>query len=87
MTIGGQYKFKDIDAREWRKFAADQGISFDLLADRILDMCRALPDTMREVGRGIKAGGIKHPVIGRLVDAIANRVEKCEAAVRTNRVA
>jgi serine/threonine-protein kinase HipA len=81
MKIGNQYKISAIGAREWKKFASELRIDFNALHVRILHLARVLPGTAQTVGEGIKAQGIKHDVVDRLIDALAKRARDCEAAM------
>jgi len=81
MKIGNQYKLQAIGLREWKKFAAEQRMNFDTLHDRILQIAGSMPDTAQRIGAEINAQGIKHDVIGRLMEALTERARQCEEAM------
>ena len=84
MKIGSQYKLQAIGKRDWGKFAAECRIDFDILCARILQLAASLPDAARNVGAEIESRGISHDVIGRLIDALAERALHCHAALAKN---
>jgi hypothetical protein len=57
-------------------------IDFDVPRARIPRLIEALPEAARKVGAEIIAHGIKDDVIGRLVEALAERARFCEAAMK-----
>lgn len=77
MKIGNQYKLQAIGVREWKKFAEEQKIDFGRLAGRIRDLCVAMPDVAQAVGRNMRAEGIDHLVVERLVDSVVKRSGQC----------
>jgi hypothetical protein len=57
-------------------------IDFDVPRARIPRLIEALPKAARKVGAEIIAQRIKDDVIGRLVEALAERARFCEAAMK-----
>ena len=57
-------------------------IDFDVPRARIPRLIEALPEAARKVGAEIIAHGIKDDVIGRSVEALAERARFCEAAMK-----
>ncbi|MDD2708540.1 MAG: type II toxin-antitoxin system HipA family toxin [Verrucomicrobiae bacterium] len=81
MKIGNQYKLMSIGMREWKKCASELRIDFSALHARILHLTEKLPDAAWKVEQKIKNSGIKHNVIDRLAEALADRSEKCKASM------
>lgn len=87
MKIGGKYKLPLIGLREWKKLAEDWRTDFDALLSRIIRMIEPLPEAARVTGERIKAQGIRHDVIGRLVEAIQKRSSDCRSAMNAGSAA
>ena len=81
MKIGGTYKLLAVGAREWEKAAAELRIDFDAVRSRILQIVRSLPDIAQKVGTEVKAEGVTHDVIERLIEGLAERARACEKAI------
>jgi serine/threonine-protein kinase HipA len=81
MKVGGKYKLLTIGAPEWKKCAAELRIDSNALRDRIGYFTKSMPHTARKVYEAVKAQGIKHNVLDRLVDALAKRARFCEEAM------
>ena len=79
MKIGNHYKVLQIGPREWKKAAADLRCQPDGLRARIVELATAIPDAAGEIQRDMKAQGITHGVIQRLVEAMRRRCEDCMA--------
>ena len=80
MKIGNHYKVLQIGPREWKKAAADLRCQPDGLRARIVELATAIPDAAGEIQRDMKAQGITHGVIQRLVEAMRRRCKDCTAA-------
>jgi serine/threonine-protein kinase HipA len=76
MKIGGEYRFRDIGLRQWRKLAADLRLDAGELITRIGDLARALPDALADVCRTAEADGIDHPLVEKLAGGIRERAQK-----------
>lgn len=74
MKIGGKYKFEDIRARHWQRFAQDVGLSPAQTRRRILDMARQLPEAARELAGDHDFTG--HPLARRIVGLIEDRADR-----------
>lgn len=83
MKIGGKYKLLAIGAREWEKSAAELRIDSEALRSRILEVAGALPDLAQKAGAEIRAEGVTHDVIGRLIDTLTERALLCEKLIRS----
>jgi len=82
MKVGSKYKFLDIGLNEWERFAAKDRIDFDMVRTRILNIVGELPEAARRVGKETIGRGIKHDIIGRLVEALIVRARFCEASMQ-----
>ena len=75
--IGGTYRLEDIHSRHWSKFAAE----VRLPAAEVLDMGRTMAAMLPEVFAGIvaqaRAGGLDHPILGRMIDVLGTYSERC----------
>jgi serine/threonine-protein kinase HipA len=76
MKIGGEYRMRDIGARQWRKLAKDLRLDADALMPRIRDFARKIPDTLADIRRAAKAAGLDHPLIERLSGMITERAQR-----------
>lgn len=73
MKVGGKSKLVQIGAREWRKCAVELRLDETAVRDRMRRLAAALPDTAADIQRAMKARGIKHSVLARLVSAMKER--------------
>lgn len=73
MKIGGKYRFTEIHARHWERFAQEAGLSVAQVRKRILALARRLPDAARETLAGFYERGIGHPVLAAIVAMIEQR--------------
>ncbi len=73
MTIGGKYKFTEVQARHWERFAQDAGLSPAQVKKRVLDIARRLPALAQATLAAFEAQGHSHPVLGQIVALIESR--------------
>tara|TARA_R110000868_G_scaffold269911_1_gene529359 strand:+ start:141 stop:1418 length:1278 start_codon:yes stop_codon:yes gene_type:complete len=81
MRIGGEYRLRDITARDWARLAGGLRLSADGLRDRIGDLAGRLPDAAAAARDEIAREGLAHGVIDRLTDRLADRAAECAQAV------
>lgn len=81
MKIGGEYRFRGIGLRQWRKLARELRLDADRLMTRIGDLSRAIPDALTDVCRTAEADGIAHPLVERLAGRLRERAQKCAKAI------
>ena len=79
MKIGNQYKVRQVGPREWKKAAAELRCDEAALLSRIVDLATHIPDAASQIQRDMKAQGITHEVIQRLVAALQERCAECAA--------
>lgn len=77
MKIGGEYRIRDIGARQWRKLANDLRLDADVLLGRLRDLAGRLPDALANTCRVAKADGLDDPLIDRLAGLITERALRC----------
>ncbi len=77
MKIGGAYKFREINADRWKKFALEVGINSTKILSRAQQMATALPDISYAMDKEISSQGITNPIINQLAEAIAKRSIEC----------
>jgi serine/threonine-protein kinase HipA len=77
MKIGGEYRFRFIVARHWRKLAGEVHIDPDKILGRILALAAQLPDHAAAIERRMTAEGMNHPLIPRLTRGLVARAEAC----------
>ena len=79
MKIGGKYKFSEVQARHWERFAQDAGLSPAQVKKRILDIARRLPALAQATLAAFAAEGHSHPILGQIVALIESR---CALTIR-----
>jgi serine/threonine-protein kinase HipA len=77
MKIGSKYKIKDISRRHWESCARELGIPSPKLLEQIATMAELLPDAAIRAAHSMDRSGIKHPVIGRLIDNLGPHLDAC----------
>ena len=73
MKIGSKYKFSEVQARHWARFAQEAGMSPAQVKKRILDIAKRLPDLARTTLAAFEAQGNGHPVLIQVVALIDQR--------------
>ena len=82
MKIGRSYRLRDVGGRAWRRFAGDVRLDPDDLLHRIASLADRLPDDVTAVRAEIASQGLKHRVIERLCDRVAERAAACRSTAR-----
>jgi serine/threonine-protein kinase HipA len=78
MSIGGEYRLRDISWTNWRQFAASMRLSADEIIGRARSMAAALPDALAEEMANARAGGLDHRFLARLANALIDRARRLE---------
>jgi serine/threonine-protein kinase HipA len=89
MKIGGKYRVRDIGPYAWQKCATELRLDPESVLAGVARMAAAIPDQVSALREREQEKGLSHPVVGRLVDAIAVRARRCarmmEGAVRSRK--
>lgn len=73
MKIGSKYKFSEIQARHWGRFAESVVLNEARTKMRILELARSLPTAARKLQSDHGSGFAKNAVVGRIVTSIEQR--------------
>ena len=76
MSIGGEYRLRDIGWAEWRRFAGSMGLPADEIIENARSMALNLPDALGEEIAEARARGLDHPALGRLAAALIGRARR-----------
>lgn len=79
MKIGGKYKFDDVQARHWDRFAEAVALSKAQTRKRILALATLMPLAARELQSDPKHGFTNHGVVEQIVNLIEQR---CTLTIR-----
>jgi serine/threonine-protein kinase HipA len=82
MKLGGEYRFRNIQLRHWRRQADELGIHPDQLVHRVDDLASQLADHLPGVERGMTEEGLANPRIHRLAARLAARAKACRKLMR-----
>lgn len=77
MKIGGHYRLQDIGVRELRKLANGMGRSEDDAIQRATELSTRLPQTAEHVLAKCRRGGLDHPILEQLVNALGVHARRC----------
>jgi serine/threonine-protein kinase HipA len=77
MNIGGEYKLSAIGLRQWQKFAREIRFDADILASRLGEMAKRLPDEVNAVRAAATQEGLDTPIIGKLAKQLTERAQAC----------
>jgi len=77
MKVGGEYRVRDIGARQWRKLANDLRLDPELVLNRVIQLVGMMPDHIAAVRQRVETEGLDHPMIERLAAAIGARASRC----------
>jgi serine/threonine-protein kinase HipA len=82
MKIGGESRLGYVQVRHWERFAAEVGLP----PEEVLEICESVaaetPDRFADVVAAARSEGLDHPIIERLIDAIAGHAGACLARLR-----
>ena len=79
MKIGGKYRIREIALREWDKCATELRYDVGALRSRIATMAQHMPAAATLVQKQLRAQGLRHSVVQRLVTELKTRSEACGA--------
>jgi serine/threonine-protein kinase HipA len=82
MSIGGEYRMRFIERRNWERFADAIGVDRGEVVDLVGDVVERTPPTLRESCDEAADDGLAHPVLARLQQEVAKHVSACQAALR-----
>jgi serine/threonine-protein kinase HipA len=82
MKIGGDYRLRDIGARQWRKLAADLRRKPEEIVDRVAALAESMRAQVPIIAEQVKQNGLTHPIIDRLAAALTERTELCLRLMR-----
>src|SRR5882672_9748230 len=82
MKLGGEYRFRNIQIRHWRRQAEELGMNPDELVHRVDELAMQLTDHVPEVERRMTEEGLTHPLIHRLAGRLITRAAACRKLLR-----
>jgi serine/threonine-protein kinase HipA len=82
MKLGGEYRFRNIQIRHWRRQAEELGVNPDELVHRVDELAMQLTDHVPEVERRMTEEGLTHPLIHRLAGRLTTRAAACRKLLR-----
>lgn len=71
MKIGSKYKFSEVHSRHWEQFAASASLSVAQTKKRVLELCKRLPITARELQT--QAPYLAQPIVEQIAVLIEQR--------------
>ena len=80
MKIGGEYRIRDISARQWRKLAEDIRTDPGAIVGRAIALAEMLPDHIADVRRRAEIDGLDHPLTERFAAAVSARARRCASS-------
>jgi serine/threonine-protein kinase HipA len=82
MRIGGEYRLWYIGRGEWERLAAAVGLDADRLTQRVGEVADAVPDLLVDTCAAVRAEGLDHPILGKLVDTVSTHAAHALALLR-----
>jgi serine/threonine-protein kinase HipA len=82
MKLGGEYRFRNIQLRHWRRQAEELKVNADELVGRVDDMARRIADAIPEIDQRMTEEGLTHPVVHRLARRLVTRAAACRKVLR-----
>ncbi|BBL58664.1 type II toxin-antitoxin system HipA family toxin [Methylomonas koyamae] len=73
MQLGGKYKFSEVQARHWDRFAQAAGLSVAQTRKRILGLCQRLPLVARTLQASADHEFVGNPLVEQIVELIEQR--------------
>lgn len=85
MKIGGQYRLRNIGARQWRAFAEGINLDANAIIDRLAELASRLPEATASVRERVLDSGVTLPIVDRMTTAIADRAIDCLRELKLER--
>lgn len=79
MKLGGEYRLRDIGARHIARMAMEVRQNPRQWIERARDLAGRTPDEVMAIAGEMQAEGLKHEIVGRLAELIAERARGLEA--------
>lgn len=73
MKIGSKYRFTEVQASHWERFALEAGLSIAQTKKRILGLAKRLPTLAQAQWAAWQAQGQSHPILGHIVALVEQR--------------
>jgi serine/threonine-protein kinase HipA len=83
MKLGGEYRFRYVHSRHWRKQAEELKVAPDELVARVSAVAKQIAEAAPEIERRMTKEGLIHPLIHRLATRLVPRVTACRKLLRT----
>jgi serine/threonine-protein kinase HipA len=77
MKLGGEYRFRNIHLRHWRRQAEELGVDAGALVHRVDGLATQLAEHVSGVERSMREEGLTHPLIHRLAAKLTARAKTC----------
>lgn len=84
MKVGSRYRWWEIRGSDWETLAIAFSLSPEDAIARVRELALALPSLASSLASELAAQGLEHPVIARLVDAIADASVRCVAQLENS---
>jgi serine/threonine-protein kinase HipA len=78
MKIGGEYRLRNINLKDWHRLAEDVRVDAEPFLERIKAIAVALPDHVASIQKQVEGEGFTHPTITRLAARLKNRARICQ---------
>lgn len=76
---------RQIERRHWERLAASVTVDPEALVARVRQIALEAPDRLREVIKDAETRGLRHPVLRRLQDAVAEQARNCLVSLDRSR--
>lgn len=82
MKLGGEYRFRNIAKRHWRRMAEQAYLDTDKAVQRVSAFAAQLADHVSDIQRSMAGEGIDHPLVRRLARRLTTRAAACQRVLR-----
>lgn len=76
MKVGDKYRIRDISARSWEKLSEALNLDPAQTMTQVGEIARRIGDHVQSIGAAMRAEGMDHPIVERLVDRISAHAKK-----------
>jgi serine/threonine-protein kinase HipA len=83
MKLGGEYRFRHIQHRHWRKQAEELKVDAEELVARVGTLAKQIAEAAPEIEQRMTQEGLTHPLIHRLATRLVARAAACRKLLRT----
>jgi len=77
MKVGGQYRFRDVGSRQWRKQAVALHLDEGATLDRVTWLASQIREEIERICEQLHGQDLTHPIVDQLCESLVARAKSC----------